>query len=260
MSKEHIWPDWMEELFPRSDSDQHNQFRARFRLDPSGETIVTQSTKTRPGHASTKHVRKVCNICNNGWMSEMEKRTKPLLLALARGEPCNIDFILQNLLATWSAKTAMTGEFSDPDSAAIPLIERKFLMTNLKPPFGWNIWITRCNGTLWETGYYHRSFTAGISHGPPVAPIKRPTPNTQTTTIGIGQLLIHMVSVSIPEIQFEGENEPRFGLKRILPIREASIAWPTDIVLSDAEVEILADTLNRTIQNNRNIFLIPVEE
>ena len=100
MSKEHIWPDWMEELFPRSDSDQHNQFRARFRLDPSGETIVTQSTKTRPGHASTKHVRKVCNICNNGWMSEMEKRTKPLLLALARGEPCNIDFILQNLLGS----------------------------------------------------------------------------------------------------------------------------------------------------------------
>jgi hypothetical protein len=22
-------------------------------------------------------VRKVCNICNNGWMSEMEKRTEP---------------------------------------------------------------------------------------------------------------------------------------------------------------------------------------
>jgi len=38
-----------------------------------------------------------------------------------------------------------------------------------------------------------------------------------------------MVSVSIPEIQFEGENEPRFGLKRIWPIREASIAWPTDM-------------------------------
>jgi len=93
----------------------------------------------------------------------MEKRTKPLLLALARGEPCNIDFILQNLLATWSAKTAMTGEFSDPDSAAIPLIERKFFndqpktsiwMEYLDHAVQWNIMGDRLLPSFIYGGYF----------------------------------------------------------------------------------------------------------
>lgn len=258
MSREHIWPDWMEELFPRTSADSHNQEKLRLRLHKGGHQTAQRTVKTRSGHASTVKVRKVCETCNNGWMSEMENRTKGLLLRLARSEPSKLDIFLQHRLATWAAKTAMTAEFSDPSSVAVSQEHRRLMMDKLEPPLGWWIWMARCSGNRWQTAYHHHSFALGVSKGPPINPLVSKVANTQSSTIGVGQLLFHAVSTST-EIRFDGGSESLMGLRCIWPITDAVVDWPFSMILSDEEAEIVADTLNRTLRTMRNVAWVPID-
>lgn len=257
MSKEHIWPDWMSVLFPRTPNDQHERYRARVPFKGSINEVATTTTVTAQGHPSTRTVRKVCETCNRGWMSKMEKRTKPLLIRLARGESVMLDFFLQHALATWSAKTAMVAEFSDASTVAIPQVDRTWMMQKIEPPSGWNIWITRCRAPMWQPGYLHHSFTLGLSRTLRVTAAEPSGANTQSTTIGFGDLLIHMLSTAVPGLEFQGDGEARFGLRRIWPRMGDSISFRDCPILSANEAEQMADTLGRTLRGMPNLVVLP---
>jgi hypothetical protein len=51
----------------------------------------------------------ICETCNNGWMSELEGRAKPLLIALSRGERALSDLTEGEcgIAAAWAGKTAI---------------------------------------------------------------------------------------------------------------------------------------------------------
>lgn len=52
-------------------------------------------------------VRAVCQRCNNGWMSAMEREIQPLLLRLLMGEAFVLHQAAQTQLASWAFKTAV---------------------------------------------------------------------------------------------------------------------------------------------------------
>src|SRR5688572_17574751 len=54
-----------------------------------------------------------CQRCNNGWMSEMENRTKALLLPLMRGVRTDLSIANQSKIAIWTTKTAMTFDYHE---------------------------------------------------------------------------------------------------------------------------------------------------
>jgi hypothetical protein len=56
---------------------------------------------------SVGKVRAVCQRCNNGWMSRLEKEAGPLLRSLFRGQEAVIEGAQQVQLANWTMKTAM---------------------------------------------------------------------------------------------------------------------------------------------------------
>jgi hypothetical protein len=59
LTREHIWPDWLVELFPKgnySATQAHSEF----------------GTLTRHAKDITHKARFVCGDCNRGWMSEIE--------------------------------------------------------------------------------------------------------------------------------------------------------------------------------------------
>jgi hypothetical protein len=59
-------------------------------------------------------VKHLCGNCNNGWMSRLERETKPIIISLLEDSLEAVDSNIQAVLATWAVKTAMVLEAFDP--------------------------------------------------------------------------------------------------------------------------------------------------
>jgi hypothetical protein len=59
------------------------------------------------GHTINTTVRAFCKSCNNGWMSDLESKAKPILEPMLTGTPKALGTSDQTLLATWVIKTGM---------------------------------------------------------------------------------------------------------------------------------------------------------
>src|ERR1700737_138002 len=58
------------------------------------------------GHIAAK-TRSVCKMCNTGWMSDLEQRSKPLLVGMMKGQTRTLYLVSQRIVATWAYKTAL---------------------------------------------------------------------------------------------------------------------------------------------------------
>ena len=92
-------------------------------------------------------IKKVCETCNNGWMSRLESRSKPVIERLWRERSCELDIHDCRTLALWSCKTAMMFEASRPqDQWAFTDLDRCLLYTNDRMPKSVEVWIVKCQG------------------------------------------------------------------------------------------------------------------
>lgn len=111
LSLEHLWSDWMNDLFPG---------KKRFvRKNEKGE-IISQYVKE---HLDWK-ARVVCRHCNNTWMSQIEqKHAKPAMVDLITGK---LDIPVSNSsahsLALFSFKTAVI--FDHVSRGRVPFFDR----------------------------------------------------------------------------------------------------------------------------------------
>ena len=98
-SREHVFPRWLltelgpdasMTLFKRLDDGAREQRRTQIKLD-------------------SFKLKKICECCNNGWMSELEASAKPLILAVIRGvrELGSLSEGERRILARWAGKTAI---------------------------------------------------------------------------------------------------------------------------------------------------------
>jgi len=243
MSKEHIFPDWLRELFPRSPEDTHTHgFTSWAELSPGSPLSPITRSHRGQGQASTKKVRVVCRKCNNEWLGRLEKRMKPLLSQLIMGESVSLGDSEQLFIATWAAKTIMTAEYVDRKKVAVPQSDRTFLMRNLSPPQnGRWIWIAGSQSMEWLTGINHFSARLNIS------PVDLKTPeivNLQSTTIGIARLLIHAISTTVPGHSFALNDPDNSDLRQIWPLGP-EISWPPQNFLTDDQVNGIARNVPR---------------
>jgi hypothetical protein len=93
-----------------------------------------------------------CKPCNNGWMSDLEKATKAVLLPMARVPASRIKLSLraQALLTMWIVKTDMVLEFANAEPYYTQ-DERTLFKETLTPPDHTWIWIGKYRGTLKNT-------------------------------------------------------------------------------------------------------------
>jgi hypothetical protein len=132
----------------------------------------------------------------------------------------------------------MTAEFIDRTKIAIPQADRTSLKRTLSPPqTGWWMWIAGNQGVEWEAGINH--FSARL-HIPPIPAEAPEIVNLQSTTLGIGRLLLFAISTSFPGADFGLTNSRAADLQPIWPLRPATILWPPHRLLTDREIEIIA--------------------
>lgn len=60
------------------------------------------------GNLETVKLHRVCNHCNNGWMSSLENMTAPLLIPMIRGEACRLTIESQRQIASWAQLKCLT--------------------------------------------------------------------------------------------------------------------------------------------------------
>jgi len=128
-SKEHMWPQWILK-------------RVQTR-EPLRRNIGKSSTWTA-GSAVT--IKSVCAKCNNGWMSELENKSIPLIGSLLEDVALYLDVSQQTSIAIWATKTAMILDSVAGHSRFYSKTECEQLKTNSTVPLHTSIWIGRYFG------------------------------------------------------------------------------------------------------------------
>jgi hypothetical protein len=120
-SKEHPLGDWIKQR-EENHPAEHTSYSTGFLLgeDHSELVQVRPEITHKKAPLLTVHTREVCEDCNNGWMSAMEKTAKPVILQMAQAAQSGIAIAVSREhareLAVWAQKTALAYELtSDTD-------------------------------------------------------------------------------------------------------------------------------------------------
>jgi len=151
MTKEHVWPQWLREHAGELEPVRfkHSAGFERSAADAFRETRTV--TVQQPGSVLNLVARAVCARCNSGWMSQLEERVRPLLLAFIEAAYTGAPFVLAPdqaaTVATWAVKTAWIRELTSPSPSATPQM-RHALHQRLLPPEYSAVWAARYVGNL----------------------------------------------------------------------------------------------------------------
>ncbi len=95
VSVEDVWPKWIKRLL-------------KDRLTDTSFVVEQGDGKKRETPELDATVKRVCERCNNEWMSLLEEQAKPILTPMIMGEiPVRLTPASQLILATWAVKTAL---------------------------------------------------------------------------------------------------------------------------------------------------------
>jgi hypothetical protein len=90
-------------------------------------------------------IKWLCQPCNNGWMSRLEARTKPIVTAILDETLSTIDTAAQTTLGVWAVKTAMVLQALDPDLEWFYTeAEREQMRLSHSVPPHTSVWIAKC--------------------------------------------------------------------------------------------------------------------
>jgi hypothetical protein len=114
----------------------------------------------RKGDARSQKLKVVCIACNNGWMSELQDRTKPILLPLLSREAKSLAEWDQHALAVWLTMFTMIYETTIPEYAATTVEQRIAFKALRHPPENWIFWCAPFDGgssPAAQTGFSSKS-------------------------------------------------------------------------------------------------------
>lgn len=178
-SREDVWPLWLVRRFDTPAG-------VRVGLEREGHPLPSW-IKLQHGHK----VRFVCSKCNNGWMSDLENRAKPVLERVLGDGTIILDGSDQKTLALWSVKSAMVFEALRRGSRRFYFAhDRAAIRGTTTLPTRTAIWLARCVDLpgVFVTASDHADTP---DHSPLGARL-------YSTTMGFGHLAIQVITVKIP--------------------------------------------------------------
>lgn len=235
MSKEHVLGEWLLGVVPHDTADHTRSAATINRLQP--EAGMPKVASYHQGSVGTRKLRRVCLVCNTGWMSSIQEQAKPTLAALIHGTWENLEASAQ-ILTLWTAMTVMNIDALQGTGGAVSQVERRFLAEHSAVPNGWCIWAARRSGGG-GMGYYHRPMTVADLGSQDTSGLHR---NLQITTIELGQLVLQ--SVSDPNRFFEFDPvEIGSGLGLVTLHPTVSPDWAVAPILTNEHMPVLINGL-----------------
>ena len=143
MTGEHVFPDWINGVYPSDDVGDTNVLQRVVDTDE----LVTDRVYTKKDVASLR-TRFVCAKCNNGWMGQLEQEAEPLITALAKGGRRTLGPAEQLVLATWAVKTFQVCETTFGHQFVASQSDREIVMTQGRPPAHVRVWALAYQGRI----------------------------------------------------------------------------------------------------------------
>lgn len=132
LTREHLLPDWLQDVLPNEDLVVHYRVLGR----GNGDRVEWTARPFR------QRVRFVCRSCNNGWMSRLEAAVKPAMIPMLNHRACVVDRRTQALLATWALKTCLVFQATQTDAPIAPRSHYEYLARHSTPPAQVSVWLT----------------------------------------------------------------------------------------------------------------------
>ncbi|WP_147155966.1 hypothetical protein [Reyranella soli] len=239
----------MGDYFPHDPGAERVEFMEDLESERSMRPVKLERAKL--GAANKKKIYVVCDRCNSGWMSRLEKATKPTLVQLITGVPTLLDDAAVQRLVNFVALKAMVAEHDvfkgrTPmpiyDSAA----RRRFMDTGIAPD-GIRMWIGAGGGPKWRTGFYR--FVSGVRLikaplGATVEPnFVRSGANIHSVTWGLGSCFFHVVATTNMEFYRQHGWDVPPGLFAIWPLQAGTLVWPPNFAFTDWAIDELSVSL-----------------
>ena len=131
--------DSKEDLFPRWVLERVKTRELLSRKVGDGAAELTEDQEVR--------IPCVCEKCNNGWMSRLEIKCKPMVGSLLEDVGFDLDIEHQKFLAEWALKMAMVNDAYEKHDRFFTDIERQaFKNDNRVIPAGTGVWAIRFDG------------------------------------------------------------------------------------------------------------------
>jgi hypothetical protein len=170
-------------------------------------------------------VKWLCRPCNNGWMSNLESRAKPVIESILDDRLTSLDAAAQALLATWAVKTAMVLEAFDPAQPWFYSAEERGQMRLSRSiPRRTSVWMAKCvnQPNIYSAATHHRT---------------EPGPNGAhafAVTLAFGPLALQVMTIRtttpLPEhltVTYDVSEGPWDQLLlQLWPTREGPATWP----------------------------------
>lgn len=211
-TREDVWPTWLRKRFQSDD--------ARVFAERRGASLGSW----RPGNTGLR-VKRVCALCNNGWMSGLENDAKPLVESILDDRLTCISPGAQSTLAIWSMKTAMVHEGVDSqDTWFYSQDERERLRTARMLPERTAVFIAKCVAQphIYSAAKNHRT------------PARDGDIRAHVTTVAFGPVAFQVVTIRVPSVVPANVNVTydvsagpwETTLVQMWPVAQQSLAWP----------------------------------
>jgi hypothetical protein len=233
VTAEHVWPGWLTRAAP---APRPLVTQLQRRTDHTRRAQPAPRQWVAPAYSVT--VRVPCASCNNGWMSELEKATRPLLEPMLHGDVRILDQERQAQLAAWAFKTTAMLEFTYPQERAIQAADLEWLFEHQEPPASVRIWIASYRGVERNVFYRHDVMqlgrpaedTVGMRHDAPLPP-----PVAYGVTFGVRHVAFQLFGTTRPSLRVHHEGIAAQAFEQIWPTRTA-FTWPPDIAIGDDDL------------------------
>jgi hypothetical protein len=217
LSGEHVLPVWL---------DQAAKARGSKGWTSWGTTGAERRHKKLDGV-----VNRVCKSCNNGWMSQLEAASKPILLPMIFGESGVVmSAEQQTIVAAWAFKTMLTADYMGADRVVPSSAYGRFYDEQLRPISDAVVWIAAYRGDdyrLASTIYTAVDVMPSMHFEGGNLRIRIGSRTSVICTIEAGCLLLQ-ISLGGLVVGPYGNLEGAF-FDRIWPKqKKESLAWPTE--------------------------------
>jgi hypothetical protein len=179
-------------------------------------------------------VRRVCGICNHGWMSRLEKAARPVLLPLMAGKSKSLVPVEQEVVAVWAIKTALMCEFINPGPRGATDEHFRAFYDGLKPPPSAHVWLARFHVPE-RLDYSHRVLQFPSSPDGAV-----PSRLGYLSAFIINHLVLYVMDVASTSGAITRTTVTAEGQRRTLPIQPIEhliVRWPPEFSVDAQGVE-----------------------
>lgn len=195
--------------------------------------------------ASAYKVPVVCQErCNGGWMSRLEKATKPILTPMILGVRTGLSREHQTTVATWMTLKALFFDLVEKEDQTAEDEDFKRFYREKAPPPRFDMWLAAYQPAPLDVFEHMRGSnrTREERDGIPAG-----TPHSQTLTLVLGHLVLQSIFVNqatqaYPEVHSRVEPEPH--ITRIWPIVRAPVDWPPPIPLKPEDIQLFSTGIN----------------